>query len=349
VTILLLVNLERAIHGVFASSLASLGVDLSLMALLLLLSGFLYPLGLTRAWPHRMGFLTVCMLLALAFSIAALSPHITVAIVTAAAAFGLLTPVAAFLVAEHRLATVAGLAGGAAINIALRTINGTAPLGATSLGRMILLAAIVGTLAGWIGLNRTQGSEARQSTIGLRGLAAFFTFLIFEYQLMGSPSALGTLHASGDARWYLGLALGMHVGLAAGVFVVIGPWSLAGRGLSVGVPLVYVVGATGLLLGWPHSLAPFGVALTQLTAVVLVRECMTRDLTSHVSRAGTCAGLTQTIWLLFFVLHIWSALWPTLPEFLWPVLRGREAVYLLLSYGLLPALFVVPRWSTPTA
>ena len=322
VSILVLVNLERAIQGVFASSLASLRIDLAWLSVPLLLSGFLYPLGLRRAWPHRKGFSTVCILLALALSTATLIPHTTVASVTAAAAIVFLTPVAAFLGTSHRLATVAGLAGGTAINIASRTINGTAALSATSAGRMILLAVIVGTLAAWISLGRSAGSEAQRSTIASRGLAAFFAFLLLEYQLMGSPSALGTLHVSGDDWLYFELALAMQLGLAAGVLVVIGWWPLVGRTLTVGVPVVYAVGAVGLILGWPQPLAPLWVLLTQLTAVVLARESMTRALTPNVAWAGALAGLIQTLWFLLLFLHVFSTWWPILPEVLWPFLRG---------------------------
>lgn len=340
VFLLALVNLERAIQGVFASSLASLGVNLSLLSVPLLLTGFLYPLGLKRAWPHKRGFLSVCLVLAIAFTVATLIGHATVAILSAAAATAFLTPWVVFLGGAHPLATVSGLAAGTALNVAMRAINGTAALTSTATGQVMLLAVIIGVVAGWSRLGRTTGEDKDRPRLGLLGPAAFFAFLFIEYQLAGSPSALATSHGPGVTGRYLLLALGLHAGLAAGVLIALFGGPLKTRALRIGVPVAFAVSTGGLLLGWASPLAPLWVLVTQLTAVVLAKECLTTEPTSNVARAGGLAGLVQLLWLFFLIFHTFAPRWPFLPQVLWPILDGQATLYLVLSYALLPALFV---------
>lgn len=338
---LCMVNLEQAIRGIFASSLASLSVNLSLVSVPLLLTGFLYPLGLGRAWPHKRGFLAACMVLAIACTVASLMRSTTVAILAAASATAFLTPLAAFMVGSQPLATVAGLAGGTAVHVALRAVNGTAVLASTGLGRATLLVVVFGFVVAGVGFLRGPTSEATESRLAPLGLAAFFAFLFFEYQLVGSPSALDTLHGAGDVSDYLALAVGLQLGLAAGVYITIDRLPRADGGLLAGVLVTYAISTVCLLLGWAHVLAPLWVFLAQLTAVVLVRECMSKEPVSEIKRAASLAGVIQLSWLFLLVFHAFAPRWPFLPRLLWPVLEGQATVYLLLSYGLLPALVVV--------
>lgn len=339
ITLLFLLSIERVIQGLFVSSLATLGVNISILSLPLVLTGFLYPAGLHRIWPHRSWMLTIALAVSLLLTIAGLKPSLSIAVGCGALAMLALTPLFMHFVAYYPQQIILGLACGTSITMAARVLNGTAPLAATQLGLSIIWTVIAVTAIGWrfMPIPAPTGEWA----IGRGALAALFLFLFYQYQLLGSPSALSTLHVPGDVAFMRWIGLGAQVGLLLGGIYIVSRLADIDRKHAMRFYLIYILTTAWVLAGFLPQVTPLWVMASQSCALIITAACFQSRTTMSIRKAGTWAGTFQLLFLVFAVLNVFASRWSFLPALLTPMLRDKELLYLMLSYGMLPALLLL--------
>jgi hypothetical protein len=341
VTLLWLIMIERAVHAMFVVSLAALGVSPTLLAIPLLFSGFVYPLGLRTRWPHREPFLMATTLVALASILVTIVTPGSWTVIAAAISIVALTFLLFDVTARMGSAMVWPCVLAVLLSMTLRVINGTAAPGLTRLG-VVLLIVVVAAAALLYWVSRTDRSAHADASPSITGIAAIVAFLLLEYQLLASPSQLSTLHVRASlntlagptphAWWYFALLVAAQLGVLVGIRAP----ATDRRAIGI-VALVHTASVFLLILGVGYFLAPVWVLSAQATAVYLLVSALA-SAPRTVGSAGAQTGWIQLVWWLLVVLHAFSTKWPFLPEVAWPLLQGRATIYLLLSFTILPAL-----------
>ena len=323
--------MERAVHALFVVSLAALGVSPTLIAIPLLFSGFLYPLVLHKRWPHSQRFLTATTLVAAVAILGTLVPHSTLTVLASAIAVLALTVLLFDTIARLGRDMLLPSVLAVLLAISMRTLNHTAALGLTERGVALLILVVVAAVALRIFPRRGHVS----APLPLRGAGAVIAFLLVEYQLLGQPAALATLHdapAIDPAWWYFALLVSCQAGLLIGL--------QGARTFSTRLPVpiaavAYFIGAMLLGTGIAYGAAPLWILVTQASAVLLLGAALNGPLHS-VAGEGKRTGLVQVVWWLLIVLHAFAGKWPFLPSVLRPMLQDRATIYLLLSFTVLP-------------
>jgi hypothetical protein len=332
--------MERTVHALFVVSLAALGVSPTLVAIPLLFSGFLYPLGLHKRWPHSRRFLTTTTLVAAAAILSTLVPHSTLTVLASAIAVLALTILLFDAIAKQGSRMVTACVIAVLVAITLRTLNNTAALGLT--GRGIILLLLVVTAAVVLQLSRRAEQKVAEVSIG--GAAAVFAFLLVEYQLLGQPAALATLHETPSIEppwWYFALMAASQIGLLIGLRAR--STVTTGRPFVLAAVIAYLIGTGLLVTGFAYSAAPIWLAIAQASAVLLLHAALNLA-PRPVGSAGKLTGFIQVVWWLLIVLYAFAGKWPFLPSVLRPLLQDRGTIYLLLSFAVLPlAVFVEMR------
>lgn len=338
VALLWLTMMERAVHALFVVSLAALGISPTLLAIPLLFSAFIYALGLQRWWPHSRRFLMATTSIAIAAILTTIIAPGSWTVIASAIAVLALTVLLFDAIARLGAKMLGPCVIAALLAITLRIVSHTAPIGMTEHGIVLLVAlAAVAAILGW-SANRTERPHA-----GSAGAAPIvIAFLLLEYQLLGVPSAIATLHTQnmmGEAWWYFTLVLGAQLGLLAGLH-------LTGRRITdMSILLIaaacFTAGAF-IVTGVAYSVAPVWLFIAQVGAVTLLRSALEHD-NASIKAAGARAGLLQLTWWLIVVLHAFATKWPFLPSFTWPVLHGRATLYLVATLALFPVAVLLGR------
>ena len=332
IALLWLTMMERAVHALFVVSLAALGVSPTLVAIPLLFSGFIYPLGLYRRWPHSPRFLTTTTLVAAGAIFSTLIPHSTLTVLACAVAVVALTILLFDGIARLALDAVLPCVLAVLFAITLRTINNTAALGLTHRGVALLIVVVLIAVA----LQIFPRNERVPAPLSVGGAATVVAFLLVEYQLLGQPAAIATLHEAvwiDSAWWYFALLLACQIGLLIGLRAAMP--APASRPRLLAAVLAYVVSAALLVCGIAHIAAPLWIIIAQTGAVQLLGAALNGD-PHPIAGAGKRTGLIQIVWWLLVVLHAFAGKWPFLPSVLRPMLQDRATIYLLLSFAVLP-------------
>ena len=182
-------------------------------------------------------------------------------------------------------------------------------------------------------LQLSRRAEPKAAPVSIGGAAAVFAFLLVEYQLLGQPAALATLHETPSietAWWYFALMLASQIGLLIGLRA--GSTMTMSRPSVLAAVIAYLVGAILLVTGLAYSAAPIWLAIAQASAVLLLSAAL--NVTPRpVGAAGKLTGTVQLVWWLLIVLHAFAGKWPFLPSVLRPMLQDRGTIYLLLSFA----------------
>jgi hypothetical protein len=335
--------MERAVHALFVVSLAALGVSPTLIAIPLLFSGFLYPLGLHKRWPHSRRFLTTTTLVAASAIFGTLVPHSTLTVLASAIAVLALTVLLFDAIARLGRDMLLPCVLAVLLAITLRTLNNTAALGLTHRGVLLLILVVAAAVA----LRVLSSRPHAPAPLSVAGAAAVCAFLLVEYQLLGQPAALATLHDPSvidPAWWYFALLVACQIGLLIGLRLA-KTGSISGSWVTAAV-IAYLAGAGLLVSGFVYIAAALWIIIPQASAVVLLGAALNGPLHS-AARAGRRMGLVQVVWWLLIVLHAFASKWPFLPSLLRPMLQDRGTIYLLLSFAVLPlALLLESRKGT---
>lgn len=335
IALLWLTMMERAVHALFVVSLAALGISPTLLAIPLLFSAFVYPLGLHKTWPHDSRLLNATTFIALAAIVTTLFALSAWSVIAAAVAVLALTVLLFDAIARLGAAMVIPAVTAVLLAILLRVINNTVALGLTDRGTLLLLL-LVGCAAVLRWTIRYEDKPRTWDAHEVRSGAVVITFLLAEYALLGTPSALATFHAQDAVSpewWYFTLLLTCQLGLLIGVL-------FAAR---LNTDRIVVAGAAAanfacvgiLVSGIAYIAAPAWILIAQGTAVMLLAAGLSGN--GHaVARAGKTAGSLQVAWWVLVVLHAFASKWSFLPSFMGPILRDRATFYLLLSFTLLP-------------
>jgi hypothetical protein len=338
IALLWLIMMERAVHALFVVSLAALGLSPTLLAIPLLFSAFIYPLGLAKRWPHSERFLTTTTVVALAAILLTIVAPSSWAVICAALSILALTVLLFDATALLADTMVLPCVLAVLLSMTLHTLNGTAAPGLTERGVLLLVALVLAAaLARWATHRQRADRKALPATI--TGAWAVLAFLLLEYQLLAAPSQLSTLHANlldgptPHAWWYFAMLVSSQLGLLTGLRRPL--IHNTGRPALVATVVVHFVCIALLITGVAYVIAPVWVILAQATAVYLLTIALSGTARTPAS-AGTLAGAVQVAWWLLVVLHAFSTKWPFLPAFVWPLLVGKATIYLLLSFLLLP-------------
>jgi hypothetical protein len=307
-------------------------VSPTLIAIPLLFSGFLYPLGLQRLWPHSRRFLLATTLVAAGAILATLIPQSTLTVIACAIAVLALTILLFDAIAALGREMLLPCVLAVLLAITLRTLNNTAALGLTHRGVALLILVVITAVALQVVARKAPVVPAQS----FQGAATVIAFLLAEYQLLGQPAALATLHEVGSvdpAWWYFALLVSSQIGLLAGLRASATMHMHRRRVIAAAV--AYLASVALLVSGLAYIAAPVWTIIAQVSAVFLLGAALSRP-ALRVGRAGTRTGLTQVVWWLLIVMHAFAAKWPFLPSALHPMLQNRATIYLLLSFAVLP-------------
>lgn len=357
IMLLLMIMMERTIHSLFVVSLEALGLNITLLAIPALFTGFIYPSGLSKSWPHSRrildGFLLISLLATVLVQVATKSATV----IASAVSVVTLTPLL-FESARRLGARALGPCTLAALLFcSLRILNWGASPGLTHRGVWLLMVVVVSTAACWLWARGDFG--ASRSAKGVSGLPAIMAFLLLESQLLASPSVVSTLHSLPGGEWFtgpeaqlrwllllvagsqLGLALGYHQGSRSGRFAL---WPRVG--VMGGLQIVCL---SALIFGFAFRFAPVVLNVAQVSAVVLLSSALRSSGSDRIGLVGAAVGLTQLVWMSLVLAHALARNWPFLPNALGRVLRGQAPALFLASCSLLAVIALLASRRTEAA